>query len=163
MHRFFREKRILCYFARALPKQSRLWFEQVTRLCYCVTRLCYCVIESVAASLGSSCLLNVHSIPLSLWLCNVSLTSDTQTLFSTRMLYDAVVMALLQTGRDCSWGNIQIYLMKTTKAILFFGLSPRKLVNTDTIRPGGGEKTLQPPRLPPPNRLSNTLSENAQL
>jgi len=59
--------------------------------------------------------------------------------------------------------NIQIYLMKTTKAILFVGLSPRKLVNTDTIRPGGGEKTLRSPRLPPPNRLSNTLSENAQL
>ena len=39
------------------------------------------------------------------------------------------------------------------------GVNASTLVNTDTVRPGGGEKTLRPSRLPPPNHLlSNTLT-----
>jgi len=42
----------------------------------------------------------------------------------------------------------------------FFGLNTSTLVNTDTVRPGVGEKTLQSSRLPPPNHLlSKNLNE----
>jgi len=53
-------------------------------------------------------------------------------------------------------------LTLTTTTTIFFGLNASKLVNTDTVRPEGGEKTLQSSRLPPPNlMLSNTQSEHA--
>jgi len=41
----------------------------------------------------------------------------------------------------------------------FFGLNASKLVNTDTVRLGDGEKTLRSSRLSTPNHLSNTLSQ----
>jgi len=45
---------------------------------------------------------------------------------------------------------------------LFFFLNASTLVNRDTVRPGGGEKTLRSSRLPPTNHLlSNTLNEHA--
>jgi len=40
-----------------------------------------------------------------------------------------------------------------------FGLNASTLVNADTVRPVGGEKTLRSSRLPPPNHLLNTLSQ----
>jgi len=46
--------------------------------------------------------------------------------------------------------------------IIFFGLNGSTLVKTETVRPGGGEKTLRSSRLPPPNHLlSKTLNERA--
>jgi len=46
--------------------------------------------------------------------------------------------------------------------ILFFCLNANALVNADTVRPGGGEKTLRSSHLPPPNHvLPKTLSERA--
>ena len=51
----------------------------------------------------------------------------------------------------------------TTTTILFFVLNASTLNNTDTVRPGGGKKTLWSSRLPPPNHLlSKTLNERAQ-
>jgi len=45
---------------------------------------------------------------------------------------------------------------------IFFYLNASTLVNTDTVRPGGGEKTLRSSHLPPPNHmLSKTLNERA--
>jgi len=42
----------------------------------------------------------------------------------------------------------------TTTTILFFSyLNASTLNNTDTVRPGGGEKTLRSSRLPPSSRL----------
>jgi len=44
----------------------------------------------------------------------------------------------------------------------FFYLNASTLVNTDTVRLGGGEKTLRSSRLPPPKyMLSKTLNERA--
>jgi len=44
----------------------------------------------------------------------------------------------------------------------FFYLNASTLVNTDTVWPGGGEKTLRSSRLPPPNHmLSKTRNERA--
>jgi len=44
----------------------------------------------------------------------------------------------------------------------FFDLNASTLVNTDTVRPGGGKKTLRSSRLPPPKyMLSKTLNERA--
>jgi len=46
--------------------------------------------------------------------------------------------------------------------IFIFGFNASKLLNVDTVKPGGGETTLRSIRLPPPNRLlSSTLSEHA--
>jgi len=56
--------------------------------------------------------------------------------------------------------QINLRSKTTTTTILFFGLNASTLVNTDTVRPGGGGKTLPPSRLPPPNHLlSNTLNQ----
>ena len=44
----------------------------------------------------------------------------------------------------------------------FFNLNASTFNNTDTVRPGGGEKTLRSSRLPPPKyMLSKTLNECA--
>jgi len=45
-----------------------------------------------------------------------------------------------------------------TTTILFFGLNTSALVNTDTVRPGGGEKTLRSSHLPPPNKRTHSLA-----
>jgi len=50
----------------------------------------------------------------------------------------------------------------TTTTILYFDLNASTLVDTDTVRPGGGEKTLRSSRLPAPNHLLwNTRNEHA--
>jgi len=50
----------------------------------------------------------------------------------------------------------------TTTTIILFDLNPSTLVNTDTVRPEGGEMTLRSSRLPPPNHLlSSILNERA--
>jgi len=47
----------------------------------------------------------------------------------------------------------------TTTILFFFYLNASTLNNTDTVRPGGGEKTLRSSRLPPPKyMLSKTLN-----
>ena len=58
----------------------------------------------------------------------------------------------------------RFYLNTTTTTILFFFyLNASTLNNIDTVRPGGGEKTLRSSRLPPPKyMLSKTLNERAQ-
>ena len=54
-------------------------------------------------------------------------------------------------------------LYTTTTISFFFYLNASTLNNTDTVRPGGGEKTLRSSRLPPPKyMLSKTLNELAQ-
>ena len=60
--------------------------------------------------------------------------------------------------------NSNLAITTTTTTILFFFyLSASTLNNTDTVRPGGGEKTLRSSRLPPPKyMLSKTLNERAQ-
>ena len=69
---------------------------------------------------------------------------------------------LYETNHDCTVAGLPTCLhqkkpdlfpksqIATTTTILFFDLDASTLVNTDTVRPGGGEKTLRSSRLPPP-------------
>jgi len=56
----------------------------------------------------------------------------------------------------------KLYFTKCCRSVLhsskqqqfhFFYLNASTLNNTDTVRPGGGEKTLRSSRLPPPKKL----------
>ena len=53
------------------------------------------------------------------------------------------------------------WLNNNNNNFIFFYLNASTLNNTDTVRPGGGEKTLRSSRLPPPKyMLSKTLNLN---
>ena len=63
------------------------------------------------------------------------------------------------TGFLILWWTDAVTQMKmidyvvTTTTTLFFYLNASTLNNTDTVRPGGGEKTLRSSRLPPPKYM----------
>jgi len=71
-----------------------------------------------------------------------------------------VIATLLEALRKKSISQVQVenarsYFLPAILTLFnnFFYVNASTLVNTDTVRPGGGEKTLWSSRLPPP-RLS---------
>jgi len=68
------------------------------------------------------------------------------------------IFLVVKSGNICKCTR-KLKLIANNNNFIFGHAS--KLLNTDTVRPGGDEKTIRSSHLPPPNRLlSNTLSKD---